>query len=469
MRVCEDLSGVDRAWLLMDRPANPMMIVGLITLAAPLERARLCELLQRRFLSFPRFRRLPVSNALGGSWIEAEGFDIDDHVPCHALPRPAGQRELETLVGELASTPFHPGRPLWAFHLVENFQCGSAIVVRIHHCYADGIALMKVLLSLTDTAPGVARARPRRHKPAASAAGVLDWAGGLLPAALQHTLHEGLSLGAKAVRLATHPVETSTLARKAFGLVSELAHLGLLEDDPMTRLKRPLSGTRRAAWADPLPLAEMRTLSHVLGCTVNDLLMSTLAGALGRHLSARGDAVTGLTIRATVPVNLRAQFDDPPALGNCFGLVFVDLPIGIRHPLERLYAVHAAMQRLKASPQALVTLGLLQVIGSLPASVEEPVIAIFSAKASVVASNLPGPERQLYLADAPLSQLLFWVPQAGDIGTGISMLSYNGGVQFGVMADRQLVPKPAELVAEIGREFERLALVVLLGAERVID
>src|ERR1019366_10146750 len=105
--VLEDLSGVDRAWLLMDRPSNPMIIVGMIMLAAPLERARLCELLQTRFLSFPRFRCLPVSNALGGSWIEAEGFDIDDHVRRHALPRPAGQRELETLVGELASTPFH--------------------------------------------------------------------------------------------------------------------------------------------------------------------------------------------------------------------------------------------------------------------------------------------------------------------------------------------------------------------------
>jgi hypothetical protein len=126
------------------------------------------------------------------------------------------------------------------------------------------------------------------------------------------------------------------------------------------------------------------------------------------------------------------------------------------------------MLKLKHSPQALVTLGILQVVGSLPASVEEPVIAIFSAKASLVASNLPGPQHELLLAGAPMTQLLFWVPQAGDIGVGVSMLSYNGGLQFGVMADRQLIQKPAELVAEIRREFERLALVVLLGAERVI-
>jgi WS/DGAT/MGAT family acyltransferase len=458
------MSGVDRAWLLMDRPSNPMMIVGLITLEVPIERSRLRELIAERFLAYPRFRCLPISNTMGGSWVEADRFDIDDHLSCHALPKPAGQSELEDLVGELASMPFRPGAPLWAFDLIENYAQGGAIVTRIHHAYADGIALVKVLLSLADATPG---ARRRRRKHPEAAAGAWDWASGWLPGVLKDTLREGLSLTGKAMHLATHPVETSALARKAFTLAGELAHLGLLADDPSTQLKHSLSGIRRVAWADPLSLAEIRTLSRVLGCTVNDVLISTLAGALGRYLAAHGDAVAGLSIRATLPVNLRPEAGGQLSLGNYFGLVFVDLPIGIRHPLERLYAVHAAMLKLKDSPQALVTLALLQVVGSLPASVEEPVVALFSAKASLVASNLPGPKYQLHLAGSPVAQLLFWVPQAGDIGTGVSMLSYNGGVQFGVMADRQLIPKPAELVAEIRREFERLALVVLLGAERV--
>lgn len=465
MRVLEDLSGADRAWLLMDRPSNPMMIVGLMTLGAPIERLTLRELIAQRFLAYPRFRCLPISNTTGGSWVEADRFDIDDHLPCHALRKPGGQSELEALVGEIASTPFRPGAPLWAFHLVEDYAQGSAIIVRIHHCYADGIALVKVLLSLADTALGT---RPRRRKPPAAAAGVWDWASGWLPAVLKDTFRESLNLTGKAVRLAAHPMETSALVRKALALAGELAHLGLLADDPSTQLKRPLSGIRHVAWADPLSLTEIRTLGRVLGCTVNDVLISILAGALGRYLAAHGDAVGGLTIRATVPVNLRPEAGAQPTLGNCFGLVFVDLPIGIRHPLERLYAVHAAMLKLKDSPQALVTLGLLQVVGSLPASVEEPVIAVFSAKASLVASNLPGPQQELLLAGSPVTQLLFWVPQAGDIGIGVSMLSYNGGVQFGVMADRQLIQKPAELVAEIRQEFERLVLLVLLGAERVI-
>ena len=449
----EQLSAVDRAWLLMDRPSNPMMIVGLIVFAATVEHAALRDLVSQRFLAYRRFRCVPVSNSTGGSWVEATSFDIDDQVLCHALPAPAGQRELESLVGELASTPFRPGRPPWSFHLVEHYERGSALVVRIHHAYADGIALLKVLWSLADHEPHAGGRRvPRKKRPEVPAAG-LDLSAGW---------PSGAELTEKAVHLAMHPLEASTLVRKALGLAGELAHVGLLAADPPTRLKRPLSGIRGVAWAAALSIQEVRALGQVLGCTVNDILMSTLAGALGRYLEARGDAVTGLTIRAAVPVNLRTE-QAPSTLGNHFGLVFVELPIGIRHPLERLYAVRAAMQNLKSSPQAMVTLGLLALIGSLPPAAEKPLIALFSAKATLVASNLRGPSTALHIAGAAVSQALFWVPQAGDIGIGVSMLSYSGQMQFGVMADRQLIPHPAEVVNELAAEFERLVFLLLLG------
>jgi hypothetical protein len=163
-------------------------------------------------------------------------------------------------------------------------------------------------------------------------------------------------------------------------------------------------------------------------------------------------------------VNLRTAGGPQHSLGNRFGLVFVELPIGIRHPLERLYAVRASIQKLKDSPQALITLGLLSLIGSLPATAADPMIALFSSKASLVASNLPGPRTQIRIAGAAVSQLLFWVPQAGDIGIGVSMLSYNDRVHFGVIADRYLIPEPAGVVDQIRGEFERLVVLVLLGA-----
>ena len=154
MKTPERMAAVDRAWLLMERPTNPMLVVGLLVLRGVLSHARLRTIVTKRFLAFERFRSVPVMDTLSASWAPAEQFNVDDHVLLVALPTPAGKRELEDLAGELASTPLHAGRPLWTFHLVEHYRGGSAIIVRIHHCYADGIALMHVLMQLADPDPG---------------------------------------------------------------------------------------------------------------------------------------------------------------------------------------------------------------------------------------------------------------------------------------------------------------------------
>ncbi|HYK99909.1 MAG TPA: wax ester/triacylglycerol synthase family O-acyltransferase [Steroidobacteraceae bacterium] len=459
MSTVERVAGADRAWLLMERPTNLMVVVGLIVVGSGLGRARYRELIATRFLAHERFRCVPVADALGARWVAAEQFNLDDHIAWTALPRPGTQRELEALLGELASTPFNPGRPLWMFHVVEGYRGGCAIIVRIHHCYADGIALVRVLLSLTDEAGAT------RHQDGAGVApagGFLPALADLMPLPVAAALREGMDLLGSGVDYLLHPAQAAGAARDALAWSGELLHIAALTDDPPTRLKQPLSGARRAAWAEPLSLEEVRTVAQVLGCTVNDVLLSVLAGALGRHLASQGDDPTGLRIRAVVPVNLRAD-DEPPSLGNRFGLVFAELPIGLPHPLERLYAVHAAMQQLKGSSQAAATLGLLSVVGTLPSSVAEPTTAIFSSKASLVVSNLPGPREVLHLAGAEITQVLFWVPEAGSIGTGVGILSYRGAVQFGVISDREMIARPDELMALIAPEFERLVYLVLLG------
>jgi WS/DGAT/MGAT family acyltransferase len=459
MNMAERMSAVDRAWLLMERPTNPMMVMGLLVLHGVFSHARLREIVRERFLAFERFRSVPVTDALTASWAPAEHFNIDDHVLRVALPAPAGKRQLEDVAGELASTPFNTGRPLWTFHLVEHYQGGSALIVRIHHCYADGMALVQVLLRLADCASGTAATSQAPDSPADKSGG------GFIPEFLSQTFRGSTDLLEKGIHYALHPIEAATATREALGMVAEVANLGvLLSDDPHTQLKQSLTGSRCVAWAEPIALEEVHTLANLLGSTINDVLVATLAGALGRYLDAHGDRTAGLTIRATVPVNMRSGDDAPLELGNRFGLVFVDLPIGIRHPIERLDAVHSTMQALKSSSQAVVTLGLLTLLGTLPAAVEEPAMELFSAKASLVASNLRGPQQPLLLAGVPVSQLLFWVPQAGAIGTGISMLTYAGEVQFGLIADRHLIPHPHELVELIETEFERLVLLVLLGA-----
>jgi diacylglycerol O-acyltransferase / wax synthase len=444
------MSPVDRAWLLMERPTNPMVIVAVIVLGGRLSRAALRRVIEQRWLAFDRFRCRPVSGALAGYWERPEHFDLDDHVLTAALPSPAGQRELETLVGELCGTPFNSSRPWWSFHLVERFGRGSAIVVRIHHCYADGIALMKVLLEMTDG--GARRASPRhaaRHDAPAREVS-LDLLAGALRA--------GAGLISQGTRYALHPGEVADIATEATGVASELVRLALLADEPQTALKQPLSGARHVAWGPPLALDEVKALAHALDCTVNDVLMATLAGALGAQLRRHRDDIDGLTLHAAVPVNLRNEGESDGGLGNRFGLVFVELPVGLRAPLERLFRVRDGMRTLKASSQALMTFGLLTTVGTMPQAIEDAAIDIFTAKASLVASNVPGPREPIRIGGAPVRQLHFWVPQAGSIGVGISLMSYHGRVQFGVMADRQLIAEPAELVGSFVSEFERLVM-----------
>ena len=278
MLAVERLSGADRAWLMMDRPTNRMTIVSLVIYSRPLPLAGLRALVEERFLAHERFRCYPEADALGARWVPDVGFDIANHVLTTRLPAGAGKHDLERLVGRLASAPFKPGRPLWTFHLIEHWQGGSAAIIRIHHCYADGIALSRVLLSLADGAAAVPA--PEHHEAPAFH----------LPFGVGAVLEKGL-------HYALHPLEATTAAWDAMAFASELTHLGTMADDPPTRLKGPLSGVRRAAWLEPIPLEEVRTISHVLGCTINDVLISTLAGALGRYLEAHHDEVAGLTLR----------------------------------------------------------------------------------------------------------------------------------------------------------------------------
>jgi WS/DGAT/MGAT family acyltransferase len=451
------MSAVDRAWLLMERRTNPMMVVGLVVLTQRLTRAALRELIAQRFLAHPRFRCRPVDEYLYARWIEDPQLDLEAHLHYVTLPQPAGQAELEEVVGELASTPLPPDRPMWSFHLVERYRGGSALVIRIHHCYADGIALVRVFLSLTDPARGAAA-----PVDAVESAAPAD-RGGLLDA-IEAAYQPVSQLVEKGLHLALHPSEVPGVATDALQLAREFAHIATLPDDPQTGLKAPLSGTKHVAWADPLPLDEVRTVARTLGCTLNDVVMSTLAGCLGRYLEAQGETVAGLTLRAAVPVNLRPADAPVTSLGNEFGLVFVDLPIGRRHPLERLYAMHDGMRALRSSRQPIVAYGLLATLGALPSPLEEPAIELFSAKASAVVSNLPGPRTALRMANARIGRLLFWVPQSGSIGIGVSILSYANQLQFGIVADRNLIAEPRRVAESFAPEFEQLLKLTLLAA-----
>jgi WS/DGAT/MGAT family acyltransferase len=192
------------------------------------------------------------------------------------------------------------------------------------------------------------------------------------------------------------------------------------------------------------------------------VLQAATAGALRDDMLERGENVEGMTLRATVPLNLR-PLEHAKKLGNHFGLVFLDLPVGEPNPIRRLEHVAECMNQLKNSRQAIVAFGLLAALGMAPTPLQAIALEMFSRKATAVATNVPGPQQPLYMAGCTLREMMFWVPQTGSIGIGISILSYNGQVHFGLIADAKLIPDPHAVIRRFGPEFDKLLYLSLMG------
>lgn len=451
------MSRVDHAWLRMERPTNLMMISGVIMFETPVNINRLKKVIKDRFMAYPRFRQKVVETATGTFWQEDADFDLDYHVRLSALPGKADKAALERFVSLLASTPLDKTKPLWQFHLVEKYGGGSALITRIHHCYADGIALVQVILSMTES-----ESHPSKREPLAKT--WLKEDGKAVHArmgAIGRYMKMGEDLLEKGLDFYRDPGLASVVAKEGGEIARELAVALSLSDDPETILRGRLGVRKRVAWAPPLPLEEVKTIARAFDATVNDVLMASMAGALRSYMLERGEHIDGVTIRATVPVNLR-PLEHAKKLGNHFGLVFLDLPIGEPHPVIRLIRVVESMKQLKQSRQAVVVYGLLAALGMAPPLLQNLAFEIFSRKATTVATNVPGPQMPLYMAGSKISEQMFWVPQTGSIGLGVSILSYNGNVHFGLIADAKLMPDPDAVIQRFIPEFEKLLYIALM-------
>ncbi len=457
----ERMSPVDVAWLRMDRPNNLMVILGVMTLEGPVDAGRVAKLLGERISAYRRFRQRAAVSAAGAFWVDDRDFDVARHVKRVRLPGRGGEQALQRFVGQLASEPLDHNHPLWQMYVVEKYEGGVAVVSRIHHCIADGIALMKVMLDLADDAhPG--RKHVRHHEDHDEEGWLQKLATPLLAAVdtgvqmTNRTLRETLSL-------ALHPERAAQLAKAGTGIARELAWLLLMPSDSATRFKGKARGHKRVAWTKPLRLPEVKAVSQVLGCSINDILLSCVAGALRRYMVAKGDETDGVNVRALVPINLRPA-GAAEDLGNRFGILAVELPVGFAHPLERLFETRKRMLALKNSYEPPVTLGLFGAVGVAPKIVQDQLFDLLLTRATSVMTNVPGPSEPIHIAGARVKQVMFWVPQSGDIGMGVSILSYAGKVQFGLITDTALTPDPEAVIGEFEREFDSYLYHVLLEA-----
>lgn len=418
------MAGVDASWFRMDSPLNPMMVTGLFRFDGAVDLDRLRAVLSERLVGrYPRFRqRLAVPAGPFGRprWVDDAGFDLDRHLPVRDTAR--GREGLSAALDELASTPLDPDRPLWCFTLLTDALGAHAMVARISHCVADGVALARVVLALTDHEPD------RSDTPAADEPPA--------PARRRGPRLRGLGL-----------------LRAAGSAIATLPRLFTLPTAPRSVLRAPLTGRKRLAWSDPVPLDDIKELGRAKGATVNDVLMDAITGALHRVVDADGRQVR--LVRAAVPVDLRDPAH-PVGLGNRFGLVILPLPVGVADPDRRLALLQRRMGALKCSPEAVVILVALGVLGHLPAVAQRAVIRLLGSKTSLVLTNVPGPPRPVYLAGTRVPELQYWVPQSGGVGLGVSILSYAGQVTLGVAADRGILDDPQRVVTAFRAELDDL-------------
>jgi WS/DGAT/MGAT family acyltransferase len=349
-------TGPDSFWLRMDHPTNLMMINGIMLFDVPLDFDRLRTVVEQRVLPIPRFRERVVLEGRGGpSWTPHEEFDLGDHVVRARLPEPGDEKELRDLVSRKMSEPLDFDRPLWQFHLVENYGTGSALIGRFHHCMGDGIGLMMVLLAMTEFQADVPDAVQSRSEPCSNPfLALFDRGGSALEEArkrIEEVMPEGLSLMLK-------PFETLRSLppwKRGAASAAALARLTFRTADNKTMLNATLGVDKRAAWSDAIELGAVKEVSLGLGGTINDILLTAMAGGLRRYLIERSGETECRDFRATVPVSLR-PLEDLNALGNEFGLVYLRLPLEIDDPLKRLAELRRRMQRLKRSAESIVSL-----------------------------------------------------------------------------------------------------------------
>ncbi len=452
----ERMSSVDTTWLRMDRPANPMMIVGVWMLEGPVALDRVEKQIADGLLGYRRYRQKVDNTPAGVFWRDDPNFDLAHHIKRINLPGRGDKPVFERFVGELASEPLDPNHPLWTVHIVEKYDGGAAVVFRMHHAIADGVALMGVTMALVD---GPAHQRHRSEAAEEEEGWLQNLMAPVVSAINGGTQASTSALGA-ALDVARHPLRAASLLRDGAGVAAELGYLLFMPSDSATRFKGKLNGSKRVAWCEPLKLPEVKAVSRALGCSINDMLLSCVAGALRRYLAGKGDRTEGVEVRALVPIDLRPPGD--VELGNRFGIIAVQLPVGIEHPLERLMTVRQRMLALKTSYEPVTTLGLFAALGRLPKVVQDQLFNILLSRATAVMTNVPGPAEPLTVAGSTLKQSMFWVPQTGDVGMGVSIFSYAGKVQFGLVTDAALTPDPEAVVSRFPEEFEKYLYYVLL-------
>jgi diacylglycerol O-acyltransferase len=418
--------------------------------------------LDERLGALPRYRQRLSEPHTGGltwpSWEPEPHFDIDQHVHRAALPAPGGDAELMEWVGQYWSHRLDRSRPLWDIVLLEGLEGGRwALVNKTHHCMVDGVGSVDVGHLLLDTSPEPAGPPPeapavREPEPDDDHDGFL----GGLPRAIAGAARAGAGM-------ALHPNRLRDMLSRARAM-TEL----ILRDEviaaPRTSLNVPI-GTDRRFEVVRVPLAELKHIKSTLGGTVNDVALAAASGGLRRLMLSRGEEPAH-GMRAMVPVNVRTA-GEHMALGNRITSLFVNLPVDDEATISRYAHVVDSAEGLKSGTAALGGSTLIEMTGHAPPIVHTVLAqSLFASRLfNVTITNVPGPQTTLYALGSRLVEISGLVPLAAEHCVGIAVLSYDGHVTFGLIADRGTVPDLDVLRDGIEESLDELR--VLAGVARM--
>jgi WS/DGAT/MGAT family acyltransferase len=465
------LSALDVSFLYMETPTTAMHVGGVAIFEPPpagVDYERLCRLIEARIAFVPRYRQKIkwVPGRLANPvWVDDPDFDISYHVRRSALPKPGTETQLKELVGRLQSRQLDRKRPLWELYLVEGLEGGRmAIVTKTHHAMVDGISAVDIGTVILDSSPEPRETPPNSWRPAPEPSRLELVAGAVThyarrPTAVIETLRgevaDAKATGGKLV--ATGGKLVATVA----GILS--AAQAAAKPAPHTPLNVAIGEQRRYGMARS-DLDDYKRVRKAHGGTVNDVVLATVAGALRSWLLTRNEPVTtATTVRAMVPVSVRTP-EQEGAHGNRVSSYFVDLPVGEPNPVLRLQRVSYAMQAHKESGAALGADALVQLSGFAP-----PTIHSLGARVAngftkrlfnLVVTNVPGPQFPLYAAGAQMLECFPVVPLAKNQAVTVGLTSYNGGVYYGLNADRDAMADVDVLAACIEESLAELVETV---------
>jgi WS/DGAT/MGAT family acyltransferase len=445
--VVDSLSALDVSFLYFENATTPMH-VGSVAIfqpssEQPFDYEALLDLIEGRIPLVPRYRqrvhKVP-GNLASPVWVDDEAFDVTYHVRRSALPRPGTDAQLDDLVARVMSRPLDKARPLWEMYLVEGLADGRfAVITKTHHAMVDGMAAVEIGQVILDLTP-----EPRAVPPD-------DWTPRPAPsdlALISHALNT----------LVQQPSAVLELGRRAVGDVGRTAgRLGgvfamartMARQAPASPLNVQIGEQRRFARVDTR-LEDYKKVRRAHGGTVNDVVLGVVSGALRNWLQTRGEPVrASMVVRAMVPVSVRRPGSGEEPGGNQIASLLVDLPVGESSPLVRLHRVSYAMRAHKDSGQSVAAQALAGIAGFAPPTLHSlgaRVAADLSRRVfNLVVTNVPGPQRPLYAAGARLIRAYPVVPLARGQALTIGVTSYDGGLFYGLWADRDAMPDLAVL------------------------